>query len=383
MSAKAKESVKEGVAPVYLIFGNDEYMASEAARKTVETYCPPDQQAFGLEIVEAAVDTVEEAITAIQKCVGGLRTMGFLMGGRKVVWMRDATFLSDSTKPGKSADVKAELAKLTADIKAGWGDAQLLVVSSPKVDKRSAFYKACNSVGKVIEHDLPERGGQAEKTVRERARKLLADEGLTMDAPAFNAFIDRTGIDTRMIMQEITKLSLYLGGKGKVTQDVVELIVAPSRDAMAWSFSEAIARRDMPGALNILRRLVFQRESPFAMLIAVEKMFSQFLILRSAMDRGWLKLEVNGNWKQAAWIDSSEMEQTLAALGGDNPRTLHPYRLAILASQATGFSRDELVYYQERVIRTHERMLSVGSMPQDLLLQMLVIEITGRYRQAG
>jgi len=383
MNAQAKTADTDKKAPVFLIFGNDEYPVSVNAKKTVERLCPPDQQAFGLEIIEGAVETVAEAVAAIQQCLGALRTVSFLMGGNKVVWLRDVTFLSDSTKAGKAVDTKAELAKLTAEIKAGWGDEQILIINAGKVDKRSAFYKACKAQGELMEYALPERGGQAEKTIRARAKQMLAREGLTMDQAAFNAFMDRTGIDTRLIGQEITKLLLYLGGKGQVSKEVVDLIVAPSREEMGYALTDAVGRRNMMESLSVLKRLVFQKAKPFVLMISLEKMFSQFLILQAALDRGWLRIESSGSWTQAKWAESDEVEQGLSALGNDNPKKMHPFRLAKLAEQARGFSREELVYYLERVIQTHERMISAGHMPQELLLELLIIEIAGRYRRAG
>jgi DNA polymerase-3 subunit delta len=378
-----KDNPEAAIAPVYLVFGNDEYPVSMNTRKLIERLCPDDQRAFGLEVIDGGADTVEEALDAVRKSLEALRTVGFLMSGHKVIWLRDVNFLSDSTRPGKSKTVKDAVQGLTDEIKRGWDAAQSLVISSPKVDKRTAFYKACKKAGEVQEYALPERGSEAEKEVRHRARVLMRRAKLEMDEEVFDCFIERAGLDTRLIVQELEKLALYKNGPGRVTRPEVEAMVCSSRDTPGWDFADAVAGRDLPRALRVLRRLMFQRESPVALLIALEKRFSQMLVLRASMDRGWCRLEGRDRrWRKLSWREGREIEQMFESYGRDDPRHIHPFRQGILAAQADEFSASELMHYQERIMRTHERMFTTGSVSHAVMLELLAIEIAGRLQKA-
>lgn len=362
-----------GDSAVCLVFGDDEYVVSTKVRQIVEQLCPPEDQALGLEIVEGQVDTVAEAVTAVAQCLEGLQTVGFF-GGRKVVWLRNAHFFSD-TVIGRTQDVKGRLEKLTAEIKRGLADGQYLVVSSPKVDKRSAFYKACKAAGTVLEYETPAKSYQAEQQARERAQTLLGRAGLSMDERLVQYFVERTGTDTRQIVQEVEKLSLYLG-KGPVRREDVDAVVSLSREAIRWSFADAVGQRDLPGALFVLRQLLSQKESPIGLVMALENRFRELMVLRVCMDRNWMQLKASGNWATVEWGGDGEMDALLGGLPKD-PRELNPYRAAMLAKQARNFGQTEIARAQARILQAHETLVSSG-LPKDLLLEILVIELLGR-----
>lgn len=365
-------------APVYLVVGTDEYCVSDEAHRIVHALCPPDRQALGLEIVEAQVENAAAAVEAIRRCVEGLRTVGFF-GGRKVVWLRSANFFSD-TAVGKAADTKAAVEVLTAEIKAGLAKEQCLVVSAAKVDRRSAFYKACEAAGKVSVYDVPEKSYQAEQQARERAQKELRQAGLRADQQVIDYFVTRAGTGTRQILQEVEKLSLYLGRGAEVRKEDVDAVVSPSREAIWWDFTDHVGRRELPEALTTLRQLLGQKDSAVHLVIALESRFRDLTVLRTCLDRGWLRIATRGNWKSAEWVGGDEMEAVLQELQPD-PRKVNAYRVTLLAAQAQNFRPEELVRCRRRVMETHERLVST-SLPEDLLMEVLVTDLLGRQAKA-
>ena len=109
--AASRGSIKVNDSSLYLVFGGDEYLVSTNGKELVEKLCPPEDQGFGLEIIEARSNIITEAIEAVMKCIESLQTVGFL-GGRKVVWFRDANFLAGGAM-AQSSDTKEAVARLT------------------------------------------------------------------------------------------------------------------------------------------------------------------------------------------------------------------------------------------------------------------------------
>ena len=93
--------------PVYLLFGGADFLVAGNSRKLVDRIVAPEDQAFGLEIVEPEGDTVADAVQACSQVLQGLQTLGFF-GGGKTVWLRDAAFLG-SARTMKSDETKAAL----------------------------------------------------------------------------------------------------------------------------------------------------------------------------------------------------------------------------------------------------------------------------------
>jgi DNA polymerase-3 subunit delta len=129
---------------VYLIFGDDEYLVANEAKKLVDSLVPEADRDLGMEIVDGAVELVVDAKRVTEGCLAALLTMG-MFGGNKVVWFRNVSFLTDN-KTGKSEAVKDVVNKLASVIKEGLPAGITLVVSAAKVNKRYSFYKACKAL---------------------------------------------------------------------------------------------------------------------------------------------------------------------------------------------------------------------------------------------
>ena len=379
MTAKAKSETDKTDRAVHLVMGEDEYLVSTNAKELVDRLCPKADQAFGLEVVEARVDLVADAVTAIGRCLDGLRTLGFL-GGRKVVWLRDATFLGSGVI-GESAEVKDRLDDLVKLIKAGLPEGQILVVSALKVDGRSAFFKACQSAGNVMKFELPDKSYQLEQQARGTAGDMFRKIGLSIGPEALEEFLDKTGTDTRQIVQEAEKLAVYLGDRKTVQVADVRDIVSSSREAIPWDLADAVGNRDLSGTLKVLRQLMFQGENEVGLIISLENRFRDLLLYREALDRKWVSVSGQEPWLKVEWRSSPEVDALASALAKD-PRSTNVYRAGKLVAQARKYSRQELARCQALTLSAHETIVSSTS-AKELMLEFLLIKLLGPARSTA
>ncbi len=355
---------------VKLIHGTDEYLVSHHARKAVNTLCPESEQTLGLETVDGSVKTIDEAVTALKTCLGALRTVG-LFGGQKTVWLRDVSIFKDKVI-SKNEAVKALFGELADDIKKGLPAGHHLVISAPGVDRRSAFYKTCEASAEVEAYDLPEQDYKKRPLIRERAQKLFAKAKCRIGAAALDLFLDKVGMDTRQLVMEADKLTLYIGDRKEITEDDVKAITSSAAEAIAWDFTDAIGERRLDEALKILRQLIFQGEAPVGIIFAVENLFQNLTQYRAYLDQGWVKMR----GQNAQWGNDPEMDKLFDLLPSD-PRKTHPFRAGMLAQQAKNYTAEELRLCQKRLLETHEQLVSSG-VPQALILEMLVIKLIAK-----
>lgn len=353
---------------VYLFYGNDEYLVGLNARKRVDTICPEAEQSLSLEVIDGSAAKIDDAVAAIDQCIAGFRTVG-LFGGKKVVWFRDVSFFKN-TVIMKNERVKRLLGELAADIKAGLAEDQFLIISAPCVDKRSAFYKAVNTAGEVTEYAIPERDYEARPMALKRALSLFKREGFTIDSTAADAFIEKTGFETRQIMNEVEKMVLYKGDDKGITLADVQIITSASGEAIAWDFTDAIAERKLGDAIRLFRQLLFQKESPVRLIIAIESLFQNLLRFKEYSDAGWLRLDGN----RIQWSSDPELDDYFTEMP-DDARKMHWFRAGKFASQAMPYTARGLAARKQLVVDTHERMLSGGSIPHDLMLETLLAKL--------
>jgi DNA polymerase-3 subunit delta len=328
---------------------------------------------LGLDVVDGAAETVEMACQATSRCVAALQTVGFL-GEGKVVWFRDVAFLAD-TVVGRSETVKTCVENLAELITRGLPKGTVLVISSPKVDKRFAFYKACKTAGTIYEFVTAEKPWQAGNQLRERVCEMLSESGLKMEEDALETFLGRVGGDGRQVANELEKLALSVGKGATVGSLDVKELTSSSRSALAWDLADAFGRKNLDSALDVLRRLLFQKESPIGLVILLHNRIRELMVYREALDRGWLQERkgyrgINFEWAKL----SPELETRFAQDFSKDPRATHPYRIGILAGQAKLFSQKDLRKCQQSVIDAHRKLIS-SRVPQPVILDLLLIRM--------
>jgi len=370
---------------VYLILGDDEYRVSAKAKAVVNDVLPAEDQALGVEVVDGNMDTVESALGAVGQCLAALATVS-LFGSRKLTWFRDVGFLSDN-RIGGAKDVKARVNELAAVIKGGLPPDQVLVVTSPKVDRRYAFFKACKEAGQVHEFEVPEKAYLAERQGREQLREALKAAGLRMSSPVADAWLAKVGTDTRQIVSEVEKLSVYLGRRRDVQMDDVKRITSSCRNAVAWDLADAVGCRDLARSLAVARQLLFQKVSPIALVMAIQGRVRELLVYREALDQDWLIPRRTS--RGATTVQWGEVPVNAAATFseyfGRDPRSVHPYRVGLLAEQAKRFSIAELKECRRKAVKGHERLVTT-SLPPLMVLEVLLVSMltgAGQARKAG
>lgn len=381
----AKETQPELGTPrekaVWLIWGGDEFLVSRHARELVNRLCPPAEQALGLELIEARAETKDPAIAALQQCRGALNTVGFF-GASRTIWLRDADFFSD-TRVGRLPAVKAEVAKLADMIKGGLMDGQRLVISASKVDRRSAFYKACQAHGEVSEFGVPEKSYEQEKYAAEMVNALLRDAGLKATRGAVSDIVGKIGGQSRLIYQEVEKLRNYIGDRKEVTEEDVRQIVSPSRETAGWDLADALGERNIVKALDTLRQLLFQGEKAFVLIMGLQNRIRELVVFRTCLDQRWLQLQGEHPWYKAIWHGAGEASHLFVHLPDTlHPERMNPWRAGRLAAQAGAYTRAELVRAQQVLLEAHEAMLR-SSVPHELLLEMALVRIMGKQRHAA
>ena len=356
----------------FLIHGEDEFRVKGAAHKRVNELCPPADQAFGLELINGTVDNAEGAALALRRCLGALRTPSFL-GGGKVVWLQDANFFAD-TNTIKGEVVKDARDTFAQELKQGIGAGFTLVISAGKVDGRTAFAKTCKDIATVESFEVAEQGYKQEGPAREWAGECFRKQGLRVSGDVLKDFLDRAGFDTRQIITEVEKLSVYLGARKDVTAEDVRLLVAPIRESSNWDLPDAVGLRNLPHALDILRQLLFQGENAVGLVIALEARWRDLITIRGSLDAGLLQLTRNGNWINTQWSSGPLAEGAKDRLRSKEGREMNPFRLGRLAEQAQKYSANELQRALAETIVVHEQMVS-GSGAAEVLLELLLLKL--------
>jgi DNA polymerase-3 subunit delta len=280
-----KAKTKSAVEKIHAVVGSAEAEVKRTAAELAEKLKPADAGEFGLEIIDGAADNAEQAAARIRSTIEALQTLPFL-GGEKLVWLKNANFLADTTI-GRAASVQSALEELAEVLTGDLGTDVTFLVSAIDVDKRRSFYKTLVKRAEVQVFDKLDssRSGweeEATELVQAHAKK----RNLQFDDDALDLFVLLTGGDTRQIDNELEKIDIFLGDQRRVDTDLVRELVPLSRAGVIFELGNALAERDLQRALTLVRRLLDQGETAIGiLLVAILPTVRNLLLAKDLMER--------------------------------------------------------------------------------------------------
>ncbi|MCA1808103.1 MAG: DNA polymerase III subunit delta [Lentisphaerae bacterium] len=357
----------------WLIVDNDDFLAEQRARAKINQWLTPEAQPFGLETFPGTAATIAEAGTVLRALLAGLRAPD-LFAARRVLWWRNAAMLDNGTLL-RNREIKALLAEL-AQAAAALPPELFLIITAPAADDKWTLARNCKQNDTLIQAK-PVKPWNRDNLAAGFAEQALRQAGLKANRDVINALVARVGTDTRNMQQEITKLDIYLGERRTVTVADIEAIVSPGRDFFVWDLEDAVADRALVKALTILRRLLFQKEDPIRLVNSLDIRFRNMLILRAAVDQGWLKPPDPGRRFSAGGTLHPQLQEALSV----DRRLLNPYLRDMLLQRAVHFSVPELVAARQLTLQVREQLVS-SSLPGALLMERLLIRLCRKRRTA-
>lgn len=397
-----KTKAKTTESNIHAVVGSDESEVKRVAAELAAKLTPPDAGEFGLEVIDACADNVEQAVARIRLGIDALQTIPFF-GGGKLVWLKNANCLADSVI-GRSAAVQGALEELAELIEAGLGADVTLLISATETDKRRSFYKtlAKRAEVQVIDRLDSSRAGWEEEATeivrrRAKARKLQFEED------ALDLFVLLTGGDTRQIENELEKIDLYCGTgilpvgtagvspaisrtTGKmpvvptarmpvppVTVEQVRELVPLSRAGVIFELGNALAACDLGRALMLVKRLLDQGETAIGiLLVAILPTIRNLLLAKDLMERNRMPRP------NAPFTFISALNRLPGQATEHLPRkkdgSINGYALGIAAQQAHRFQTDKLIAGLEACLEANLRLVS-SQLDHELILTEIVVKL--------
>lgn len=126
----------------------------------------------------------------------------------------------------------------------------VLVISykEKKVDARTKFAKVLKKSGEILsttklrDYELPGWINQ-----------YIQQQGLSISQKGLNMIADNIGSDLSRIANEIDKLEINLKGRKNITEEDIEEYIGISKDFNVYELQDALAKKDVPKAIRIIR----------------------------------------------------------------------------------------------------------------------------------
>jgi DNA polymerase-3 subunit delta len=257
------------VAPLYLLFGAEEYLRDEAARRVREAALGDlGMREFNEATFSLAGADVQQAIAAAEQLP--------MMARRRVVRITDFARLSEE---GESA-LGRYLARPA--------ETSVVIFVADDLDKRRKLSKALMDACVSVEFPAMTEG---EALVWARAR--LKEAGAQADERTLGNVIGLTGTGARRLRVELDKLATAALPSGRITPDMVEALVPRTREHSNFELTDHIVARDRRRALATLRRLLDDGAEPVMLIGLLSSSYHKLALAKSLMAQGAPTNEVN------------------------------------------------------------------------------------------
>jgi DNA polymerase III subunit delta len=340
---------------------------------------PADASGFGPDIIEGVAESAEHCAQIIRRTLDALQTLPFF-GGGKLVWLKNANFLADNQVGKTNAAIEGMEAILDYIEKELPPDVKFLL-SASAVDKRRAAYKRLLKLADVRVFDRPDTsktGWEDEiiPQVERRAREL----GISFDNEALETLVHLAGEDTRQLDSEVEKLSLYAGTR-RITAEDVRLLVPLNRAGVVFELGNAIGKRDLRRALELVRTLIYQGQSAIGILLAAVVPRVRNLLLAADLMQRHPKMPRGGYPAFTGFLERLPKEETAHLPKKKDGSGLNAYPIFLALGEVQKYSAQELREALQACLEANLKLVTTSIEPQLVLERLLVGMLTPRTKR--
>lgn len=371
---------KTAIAAAFHVYmGSDEARVKEAALMKVRQLTPKDAGDFSNDVIDGTADNADHAGTICSNVCMALQTLPFF-GGTKVVWLKNANFLGD-TQTGRSQAAVEGFERILDIAESGLGSDVRFVISTTGIDKRRGAYKRVSKLANIEVFDKPDtsRAGW-EGPIIAMANKRAKELGITFESGAIELLVQMAGDDTRQLENELEKIDLYLGERRRAGLKTVQGLVSMSRAGVLWDLGNAIGKRDLPRALDLLGTLMYQGQNAIGLLLAaIVPRVRSLLLVKDIGSRYKLnKFNYQGFCTSLEALPSSATSHLPRKKDGTG---FNAYPMFLALPETGNFSLEELHAAFKACLDANVKLVT-SSLDPKLVLERLLIGILARKPRA-
>ncbi len=360
--------------PFIFVCGADDFLVSRVGKGRFEELATASgADDFAREIINGCANNVEEVEAAVNRFREALQTVP-MFGGKRVVWFKDVNFLAD-TVTGRAEGTLKQVEALQELLGKNNPDEVDVVVTAAPVDRRRSFPKWCEAHA-----DYTMTGGDANNPIESLAAVALAEAdacGSTFGDGAVEMLLAKIGANTRLITEEVRKLSNYAGDAGVIEEAHVIELTPNVAEGDFFESAERFFAGDLRGTLDALARHFFAGGDARPVISSFQNRNRILIQARVLIDAGDLRAPSERyGFDKAAWAGAQE--RYAACFGGDTEKsscnlfTQNQWYAGKLVSGGRLPPLRRLIDNQQEFLRAFEEIIERPNDQETVLREMAV-----------
>lgn len=323
MNTLKKHIEKKEFSPIYLLYGEEDYL-KKLYKDKLKTAIIGEDLTMNYNYYEGKNIDTSEVISQAQ-------TLPFFNDKRLII-------IENSELFKKQNDL--------ADFIGSMPDTTYIIFVENQIDKRGRLYKQVNKVGTVSEMK-----GLNDKNLKIWIASILKQDNKRITQDTASYLLGKTGPDMENILNEVEKLTCYAFDRDIISKEDVDAVCTEQVEGKIFQMIDAIAIKDNDLALNLYYDLLSLREKPLSILFLLARHFTILIQVKDLLGFGYDKSLIS---KKAG---------------------IQPYFIGKYISQARKISKKALNMNLNLCTETEEGIKS-GRQIDQLGVEVLIIQCT-------
>lgn len=256
-----KQISSGAVQPLYVLFGDEDFLIDECITAIIESLVPKELRAFNVDIAESEKVSANDVIS--------LANAYPMMADRRVVVVKDFLKLSSTERERELLLLYIQKPLLTTCF---------IMVCEKKPDFRLKLFSELKRLNCVYEFPRYYES-QVPSWIEDRCRKY----GKSIELEAVQFLCSIVGTSLRSLANELDKIVTYVGERDRIYIDDVSRVVGYTKGNTVFDLQRAIGKRETPTAFSILKRLLEAGESPQGLLVMLTRYTLQLLKVKELL----------------------------------------------------------------------------------------------------
>lgn len=273
-------SIKRGViSPVYLIYGEEQYLQEMVVTALKEALLTPDIAAFNLDELDGercSSAQVAESANALP-----------VFAEKRLVIVKNPAFLQTGKKETQGEGAMANDQLLLTYFGDPLLSTCLVFLTNGSIDKRRKLVKTAEKVGQLLELN-PLKGGELTTWIKEEAER----QGLGIEPKALEFIVLNAASSLRHLKNELEKLALYCDQEKIIKLAAAEKLITRTSEANIFTMVDNLGLKKGELALQELSNLLDEGEPPIKILFMITRQVRLILQTKELEQKGFTEKQI-------------------------------------------------------------------------------------------
>lgn len=266
LERELKSNILEGV---YLLYGEETFLLESSLKKI--------KKLFGELILGINYIQIDE--TNAEKLISDLETPAFGYE-KKLVIVKNSGLLKKEGKRvnAKLKELKEKVAKYFSDNIDEIKEYNIVFFIEEDVEKNN-LYKLLEKKGKICNFEK-----QTPSQIISRLKSIFNAYKVNIDDITLKYLIESCGTSMQELINESRKLIEYAGENETVSKRDIDLLCIKEVNAVIFTLTDLLGKKDITGALETLKNLIYNKEPIQKILITLYNHFKKLYLTKLALE---------------------------------------------------------------------------------------------------